>query len=62
MSSTMIGAREPRPAQFSKVAAVWLQRAVQRRQLAQLDMRLLRDLGLTHNDALAESSKWFWQA
>ena len=32
-----------------------------RRQLAQLDERLLRDIGLTRLDAAVESSKHFWQ-
>jgi uncharacterized protein YjiS (DUF1127 family) len=36
------------------------ERAVQRRQLAQLDDRLLRDIGLYRTDLAAECRKWFW--
>lgn len=47
---------------FNRLATAWLERAIQRRDLAQLDGRLLRDLGLTRREAKAESAKWFWQA
>ena len=36
-------------------------RADQRRQLAQLDERMLRDIGLSHGDVLRETAKPFWQ-
>lgn len=62
MSLTEIIAREPRVAHLYKMPSVWLQRVIQRQNLACLDARLLRDLGLTRSEALAESSKWFWQA
>lgn len=38
------------------------ERAAQRRQLGQLDDRLLRDIGLTRTDVAAECGKWFWLA
>ena len=38
------------------------ERAAQRRQLARLDDRLLRDIGLTRTDVAAECGKWFWLA
>ena len=41
---------------------VWRERMRQRRALAQLDDRLLDDIGLTRDDARRETSKWFWQA
>lgn len=40
---------------------VWHERARQRRQLSSLNDRMLRDLGLTRADVMAESSKPFWR-
>ena len=40
----------------------WQARATQRRALAALDHRLLRDVGLTRDQAAAESKKPFWRA
>jgi len=39
----------------------WAERAAQRRQLAQLEDRMLKDVGLNRADAFRESGKWFWQ-
>lgn len=41
---------------------VWAQRAAERRQLAELDDHLLRDIGLTATDVDAISTKPFWRA
>jgi uncharacterized protein YjiS (DUF1127 family) len=41
--------------------ACWLQRCRQRRALARLDDRLLRDIGVTAADAAAEAAKPFWR-
>jgi uncharacterized protein YjiS (DUF1127 family) len=43
--------------------ALWRNRVTQRRQLAQLaqDPHLLRDLGLSRQDASSEISKKFWR-
>ena len=41
---------------------VWQERARQRRHLARLDDRLLRDVGLGRAEAEAEYSKPFWRA
>ncbi len=41
--------------------AVWKKRAQERRQLAALDERMLRDIGLTRADAFQECRKPFWQ-
>jgi uncharacterized protein YjiS (DUF1127 family) len=38
------------------------ERAAQRRQLARLDDRLLRDIGLTRTEVAAECGRWFWLA
>ena len=40
---------------------IWHERARQRRQLTSLNDRMLRDLGLTRADVMAESSKPFWR-
>ena len=40
----------------------WHDRARQRRELARLDQRLLRDIGVSRYDALAEARKPFWRA
>ncbi len=39
----------------------WQQRSRQRRALAELDARLLRDIGVHARAARAEYRKWFWQ-
>jgi uncharacterized protein YjiS (DUF1127 family) len=40
---------------------IWHERARQRRQLRSLNDHMLRDLGLTRADVMAESSKPFWR-
>jgi uncharacterized protein YjiS (DUF1127 family) len=40
---------------------MWHGRARQRRQLRSLSDRMLRDIGLTRGDVMAESSKPFWR-
>ena len=40
---------------------LWRERARQRRQLRTLNDRMLRDIGLTRADVIAESSKPFWR-
>jgi uncharacterized protein YjiS (DUF1127 family) len=40
---------------------IWHERARQRRQLTSLNDRMLRDLGLTRADVMAETSKPFWR-
>jgi uncharacterized protein YjiS (DUF1127 family) len=39
----------------------WRERARQRRQLRSLNDRMLRDIGITRADVMAESSKPFWR-
>ena len=41
---------------------VWYRRSIQRRQLAELEPRLLKDIGVTQTAADFESSKPFWVA
>jgi uncharacterized protein YjiS (DUF1127 family) len=40
---------------------IWHERARQRRQLSSLNDHMLRDLGLTRADVMAETSKPFWR-
>jgi uncharacterized protein YjiS (DUF1127 family) len=44
------------------ILAVWHARARQRRQLRQLDDRLLRDIGIDRLAVLRECGKPFWKA
>ena len=41
---------------------LWHQRWQQRRQLAELDAHLLRDIGVSPWEAIREASKPFWRA
>jgi uncharacterized protein YjiS (DUF1127 family) len=41
--------------------ARWYDRHLQRRDLAQIDDHLLRDLGLTRDDVRRECAKSFWR-
>jgi len=43
------------------LSRTWRQRVLQRRALADLDARLLRDIGVHARAARAEAGKWFWQ-
>ena len=59
-------AREPREPIYPVAAAFalilrWTERASQRRALAALDERMLRDIGVTRIDAMRESEKPFWR-
>ena len=45
----------------SDLLLIWHERARQRRQLLSLNDHMLRDLGLTRADVLAEASKPFWR-
>lgn len=49
-------------AALAEALSDWHERAEQRRTLARLDDRLLRDMGLTRSDVEHEVSKPFWQA
>lgn len=41
---------------------VWSERREERKQLAQLNTRLLKDMGISSADAMQESAKPFWRA
>ncbi|MCP4326980.1 MAG: DUF1127 domain-containing protein [Alphaproteobacteria bacterium] len=41
---------------------LWMERARERRALAQLDGRLLSDIGVGHAEAAHEAAKPFWRA
>ena len=41
--------------------ALWIERRVQRRALAALDDRLLKDIGISRAEARRETAKPFWR-
>lgn len=41
---------------------LWHERAQQRRQLAELDDRFLKDIGVSRGDAANEARKPFWRS
>jgi len=53
--------RFPTVWQIASVLQCWCDRAAQRRRLAQLEDRMLKDIGVSKADAYRESSKMFWQ-
>ncbi len=65
-SAGLIRVRAPRRRRLSLTPLLdrlsqWSERAAQRRRLAELDDRMLGDIGVSRADAYRESSKWFWQ-
>ncbi len=40
--------------------ALWIERATQRHALAELDDRLLKDVGISRSEARQETAKPFW--
>jgi uncharacterized protein YjiS (DUF1127 family) len=44
-----------------KTLATWVSRAKGRRQLAEMDKRMLTDIGLTRIEVEYEINKYFWQ-
>ena len=46
---------------FSHILASWRRRARERRELATLDSRTVRDLGLSPSDIQFEVNKPFWR-
>ena len=46
---------------LTDVGLAWLERMRERRDLAELDDRMLRDIGLNRADVERETSQWFWQ-
>ena len=45
-----------------RVFATWMERHEQRAHLAEMDHRMLSDMGLDKVDALNEAAKPFWRA
>lgn len=45
-----------------RVFTTWVERHEQRARLANMDARILRDMGLDRVDALNEAAKPFWRA
>jgi uncharacterized protein YjiS (DUF1127 family) len=46
---------------FNQILGTWRRRARERRELATLDHRTLRDLGLSASEIQWEASKPFWR-
>ena len=46
---------------FNQILATWRQRTRERRELANLDHRTLRDLGLSSSEIQFEANKPFWR-
>ncbi len=44
-----------------RLIAEWIERTSQRRALAELDERMLRDIGITRVEATRECEKPFWR-
>jgi uncharacterized protein YjiS (DUF1127 family) len=64
ISSTVYGMVqriESAAAKAQKTFATWVSRADGRRQLAELNDRMLDDIGLTRTEVAVEISKFFWQ-
>jgi uncharacterized protein YjiS (DUF1127 family) len=47
---------------FAEILHTWRQRAHERQELAKLDHRTLRDLGLSEGSARFEANKPFWRS
>lgn len=54
--------RESLSSRLWHAAVRWAARAGQRRDLAELDARLLKDIGVTPGEAAREAAKPFWIA
>jgi uncharacterized protein YjiS (DUF1127 family) len=48
-------------AAFNQILATWRRRARERHELASLDHRTLRDLGLSSSEIQFEANKPFWR-
>ena len=46
---------------FGQILATWRRRASERRELANLDHRTIRDLGISPTDIQFEANKPFWR-
>lgn len=57
----LAGAQEFLISAFERIGD-WQERIGQRRRLMTLDARMLHDLGLCRDDAIAEAAKPFWKA
>ena len=58
-----IGTRSTRswPRLLADGVLLWMERKAQRRQLAQLDPRMLKDIGISRETALEEARKPGWR-
>lgn len=63
LGATSIGqsTESPHLGRLMNLAGTWLQRRRSRQTLGELNDRLLRDIGLTPSEAIAESTMPFWK-
>ena len=54
-------ARSRRLTVWLRTAVLWRETAKQRKALLELDERLLRDIGVSRAEAIAEADKPFWK-
>ena len=54
--------RDGATARVANVVLAWQERAQQRRRLAEMDDRLLADMGFGRAEAFAEAGKPFWRS
>ena len=57
-----VGRRAAPPRRLPALFRIWRQRMRERRALAAMDERGLRDIGLSRYDAFYEADKPFWRA
>lgn len=56
------GSNQTPVVRFLSALLLWQERAGQRRRLAEMEGHMLKDLGISRSQAVAEASKPFWQA
>ena len=61
VNKTRAAAIKDQPASIVDRLAVYYRRHKQRQQLLTLDDRMLRDIGISRIDAMAEAGKPFWK-
>jgi uncharacterized protein YjiS (DUF1127 family) len=59
--SLPVAARQREQGGLVGLVRLWKRRIVQRRELATLDARMLRDIGVTRTEAQHEAAKPFWR-
>ena len=53
---------QPRPTAIAGTVGLWIARIKQRRELLNMDIEQLADIGVSYRQATHEAAKPFWQA